>query len=181
MLQSGTKRGAFALVAAMANETHRAPLVLQPLNRSGDVEGCVRHADGSVTTPAGFREAFREFAVGGWIGLSGDPEYGGQGLPYVLSAAMNEFVTSANMSFGMYPGLTQGAMAALLVHGSAAQKALYLPKMVEGAWTGTMNLTEPHCGTDLGLLKTKAVCRWNDGEEIASVMLQHDGLCNAIS
>ncbi len=129
---------------------------LAPLNRPGDVAGCIRHDDGSVTTPAGFREAFRDYAAGGWIGLAGDPAHGGQGLPYVLAAAMSEFVTSANMAFGMYPGLTQGAIAALTLHGSAAQKRTYLPKLMAGEWAGTMNLTEPQAGTDLGLLRTRA-------------------------
>ncbi|MGH6922264.1 MAG: acyl-CoA dehydrogenase C-terminal domain-containing protein [Propylenella sp.] len=130
--------------------------VLQPLNRTGDIEGCTRHDDGSVTTPYGFKDAYRAYAEAGWVGLSADPEYGGQGLPYTLAAILNEFVTSANMAWGMYTGLTQGAIAALTLHGSAEQKALYLPKLVSGEWTGTMNLTEPHCGTDLGLIKTKA-------------------------
>jgi hypothetical protein len=129
---------------------------LAPLNRIGDIEGCRRHDDGSVTAPPGFREAWRDFAAGGWIGLAGDPEHGGQGLPYVIAAAMNEFVTSANMAFGMYPGLTQGAIAALTLHGSDAQKRTYLPKLMSGEWAGTMNLTEPQAGTDLGLLRTRA-------------------------
>jgi len=128
-----------------------------PLNLSGDQEGCVRHADGRVTTPKGFKAAFDAYMQGGWNGLAADPEYGGQGLPYTLAAAMNEFSSSANMALSMYPGLTQGAIAALHVHGSEEQKRAYLPKMIAGTWTGTMNLTEPHCGTDLGLLKTKAV------------------------
>ncbi|MDQ4135555.1 MAG: acyl-CoA dehydrogenase C-terminal domain-containing protein [Pseudomonadota bacterium] len=131
--------------------------VLHPLNRIGDKEGCRRNPDGSVTTPAGFRQAYRSYAEGGWMGLSVPPEYGGQGLPYTLQVVMNEFASSANMAFSMYPGLTLGAMAALLVHGNEDQKNTYLPPMVEGRWSGTMNLTEPHCGTDLGLIKTRAV------------------------
>jgi acyl-CoA dehydrogenase len=131
--------------------------VLQPLNHSGDKEGCKRNGDGSVTTPKGFKQAYEAYAAGGWVGLAMDPEYGGQGLPYTLGAIMNEFSSSANMAFAMYPGLTMGAMAALYVHGSDEQKRTYLPKMAEGTWSGTMNLTEPHCGTDLGLIKTKAV------------------------
>ena len=131
--------------------------VLAPLNRVGDVEGCKRHPDGRVTTPKGFKEAFEAYGRGGWLGLAVPPEYGGQGLPYTLNVVMNEFATGANMAFWMYPGLTEGAIAALLVHGSDEQKKTYVPKMVEGRWTGTMNLTEPHCGTDLGLIKTKAV------------------------
>ena len=131
--------------------------VLTPLNRIGDVEGCTRNADGSVTAPKGFREAFRQIVEGGWIGISTPTEFGGQGLPMFMTQQVNEFMSSANLAFAMYPGLTQGAIAALLVHGSAEQKKTYLPKMVAGEWTGTMNLTEPHCGTDLGMIRTKAV------------------------
>src|SRR6478735_9228277 len=131
--------------------------VLQPLNRVGDLEGCTRHDDGSVTTPKGFKEAVRQVAEGGWLGLSAPTEYGGQGLPVTLSQAVNEFQCSANMAFSMYGGLTMGATAALIVHGKPEQKSMFVPKMVAGQWTGTMNLTEPQCGTDLGLLRTKAV------------------------
>jgi len=130
--------------------------ILAPLNQIGDREGCTRHADGRVTTPTGFKAAYDAYAGGGWMGLSVPEEFGGQGLPQVLNTAIQEFASGANLALGMYPGLTQGAVAALLVHGSPEQKTRYLPKMVEGAWTGTMNLTEPHCGTDLGLLRTKA-------------------------
>jgi alkylation response protein AidB-like acyl-CoA dehydrogenase len=136
--------------------------VLQPLNRTGDLEGCKRKDDGSVTTPKGFKEAFKQLAEGGWLGLSAPAEYGGQGLPVTLSQTVNEFQCSANMAFAMYGGLTMGATAALLVHGTDEQKKTYVPKMVAGEWAGTMNLTEPHCGTDLGLLRTKAV-RQADG------------------
>ncbi len=128
-----------------------------PLNRIGDQMGCKRHEDGTVTTPKGFKEAYDAYRAGGWMGLAVPEEYGGQGLPYTLSAAMNEFASAANMALAMYPGLTMGAIAALLVHGSEEQKQTYVTRMVTGDWTGTMNLTEPHCGTDLGLLKTKAV------------------------
>jgi acyl-CoA dehydrogenase len=131
--------------------------VLTPLNKVGDREGCTRHGDGSVTTPTGFKDAFKQIVEGGWIGISVPQEFGGQGLPATMTVAVNEFFCSANMAFAMYPGLTQGAVAALLVHASDALKQKYLPKMVTGEWTGTMNLTEPHCGTDLGLLRTKAV------------------------
>ncbi len=131
--------------------------VLTPLNRVGDKEGCKRAADGSVTTPTGFKDAYKQIIDGGWIGVSVPAEYGGQGLPATMTVMVNEFLCSANMAFAMYPGLTQGAIAALLVHASDALKKKYVPKMVEGVWTGTMNLTEPHCGTDLGLLRAKAV------------------------
>jgi len=131
--------------------------VLQPINLSGDKEGCVRDENGDVKTPKGFREAYQAYTKGGWMGLSADPEYGGQGLPYALHSAVGEYLSSSNMAFSMYPGLTQGAIAAIQVHGTPEQKQTYLPKMIEGVWTGTMNLTEPHCGTDLGLLRTKAV------------------------
>src|SRR5688572_2334329 len=130
--------------------------VLQPLNRVGDEAGCVRHDDGSVTTPPGFKQAWDQFVANGWTTLSAPPEYGGQGLPHIVSTAIAEYLCSANHSFEMYNGLTQGAMASILVKGSDEQKTKYLPNMVAGKWTGTMNLTEPHCGTDLGLLKTRA-------------------------
>ena len=146
------------MLEAIAGEAAKlAEEVLFPVNLSGDQEGCKRHDDATVTTPKGFREAFDHYHQGGWIGLAVPEEFGGQGLPYVLHTAVGEYMSSANMALTMYPGLTQGAIAAILVHGSDEQKAAYLPKMVEGTWTGTMNLTEPHCGTDLGLLRTKAV------------------------
>jgi alkylation response protein AidB-like acyl-CoA dehydrogenase len=131
--------------------------VLTPLNRVGDTEGCTRRTDGTVSTPTGFKDAFKQIVEGGWIGISVLEEFGGQGLPATLTEVVNEYFCSANMAFAMYPGLTQGAIAALLVHASQELKEKYLPKMVAGTWTGTMNLTEPHCGTDLGLLRTKAV------------------------
>jgi len=130
--------------------------VLTPLNRIGDKEGCKRRDDGSVITPKGFKEAYKQIVEGGWIGISAPVEFGGQGLPITLTQLVNEFLCSANMAFAMYPGLTQGAIAALIAHGSPEQKKTYLPKMIAGTWTGTMNLTEPHCGTDLGLLRAKA-------------------------
>ena len=120
--------------------------VLHPLNAVGDHEGCVRNPDGSVTTPKGFKEAYRAYCEGGWMGLSMDPDYGGQGLPVVLNYAFVEYVTSANLAWGMYPGLAQGAYAALHVHASDELRAVYLPKIASGEWLGTMNLTEPHCG-----------------------------------
>ncbi|MET0606604.1 MAG: acyl-CoA dehydrogenase C-terminal domain-containing protein [Beijerinckiaceae bacterium] len=146
------------LVAAILAEGAKlCEEVLAPLNAVGDREGCTRAADGSVATPKGFREGYRQYCEGGWGGLSAPPEYGGQGLPFVISSSMQEFVTSANLAFGMYPGLTAGAVAAIIEHGTDEQKEAYLPNMIAGKWTGTMNLTEPHCGTDLGMLKTKAV------------------------
>ena len=131
--------------------------VLHPLNMVGDQEGCTRHADASVTTPTGFKDAYKQMVENGWPLLAAQPEMGGQGLPSVLNTAFNEMVSSANMAFGMYPGLTHGAYQALMAGGSDEQKAKYCPKMASGEWAGTMNLTEPHCGTDLGLIKTKAV------------------------
>jgi acyl-CoA dehydrogenase len=151
------------LIEAVLNEAARlCQDTLLPLNQVGDRQGCTRYEDGSVTTPEGFKQAYEAYVEGGWNGLSADPDYGGQGLPYTLAACLNEFLSSANMSFAMYPGLTHGAISALMLHGSEEQKQCYVPKMVEGVWTGTMNLTEPQCGTDLGLLKTKAV-RQEDG------------------
>jgi len=129
--------------------------VLAPLNTSGDREGC-HLENGVVRTPKGFKDAFDQVKDGGWTGLDCDPEFGGQGLPYVVATAIAEIFASANMAFGMYPGLTHGAYSAIHTHGSAEQKATYLPRMVSCEWTGTMNLTEPHCGTDLGLMRTKA-------------------------
>ncbi len=136
--------------------------VLAPINREGDLQGCKRHPDGSVTTPKSFKVAYEKYVEGGWNGLTTDPEYGGQGLPYTIGAVVNEFMSSANMAWSMYPGLTLGAVAAIHTHASAEIKQKYLPNMIEGKWTGTMNLTEPHCGTDLGMLKSKAVPKGDD-------------------
>src|SRR5215472_3944252 len=134
--------------AVLAEAAKFSEAVLMPLNRVGDKEGCRRNADGSVTTPTGFKDAYKKLAGGGWIGVAAPAEFGGQGLPIVLAQAVNEFFCSANMAFGMYAALTQGAAAALLRHGTAEQKKAYLPKLVAGQWAGTMNLTEPQCGTD---------------------------------
>ncbi len=131
--------------------------VLFPLNQSGDLEGCTRHADGSVTTPAGFKEAYQQFIAAGWTQLNQPEAFGGQAMPHVVGFPAEEFRMSANQAFAMYPGLTQGAISAILVKGSAELQAKYVPKMVSGEWGGTMNLTEPHCGTDLGLIRTRAV------------------------
>jgi len=130
--------------------------VLFPLNRSGDEQGCTRHPDGTVTTPAGFPEAYKAYAAAGWTTLGAPEEFGGQGLPHVLNIAMEEFQATANQAFAMYPGLAGAAVSAILVAGSEQQKQTYVPKIVAGDWAGTMNLTEPHCGTDLGLIRTRA-------------------------
>ena len=130
--------------------------VLHPLNQSGDAEGCIRHADGSVTTPTGFKEAFGKYVESGWGTIASPEEFGGQGMPHVMGFVVEEFMAASNMAFAMYPGLTTGAIAALIAAGSKEQKAMYVPNMVSGKWLGTMNLTEPHCGTDLGMIRTKA-------------------------
>jgi alkylation response protein AidB-like acyl-CoA dehydrogenase len=132
--------------------------VLAPLNTVGDKTGCkLDPATNVVTTPPGFKDAYKQLCEGGWTGLGSDPAYGGQGLPHVVNLAFSEMSSSANMAFSMYPGLAHGAYSAIHTGGTDEQKQTYLPKMVTGEWTGTMNLTEPHCGTDLGLLRTKAV------------------------
>jgi len=132
--------------------------VLHPLNEVGDKQGCKLDPEThAVKTPDGFPDAFRRMAENGWTALQADPEYGGQGLPHVVGYAVSEMTSAANMAFAMYPGLTAGAAEAIAVGGSDEQKRMYLPKMISGEWAGTMNLTEPHCGTDLGMLRTKAV------------------------
>ncbi|PIQ55518.1 MAG: acyl-CoA dehydrogenase [Comamonadaceae bacterium CG12_big_fil_rev_8_21_14_0_65_59_15] len=131
--------------------------VLLPLNVSGDEEGCsIDQSTHAVTTPKGFKEAYAKYVEGGWPALACDPDFGGQGLPLIVNQCFYEMMNSANQAWTMYPGLTHGAYAALHTHGTDAQKKTYLPKMVSGEWTGTMCLTEPHCGTDLGLMRTKA-------------------------
>jgi 3-(methylsulfanyl)propanoyl-CoA dehydrogenase len=129
--------------------------VLFPINRSGDEEGCT-FENGVVRTPKGFKEAYDTFRQGGWTALACDPAYGGQGLPHTLQFFFEEMVSSSNMSFGMYPGLSNGAYAAIYRHGSDEQKQKFLPRLVDGSWSGTMCLTEPQCGTDLGQIRTKA-------------------------
>ena len=139
--------------------------VLTPLNQVGDRQGCVLE-NGVVRTPDGFRAAFDQLKEGGWMSLDAAEEFGGQGLPYIMHTAVNETFVSANMAFNMYQGLTHGAYSAILTHGTDAQKAKWLPKLTTCEWTGTMNLTEPHCGTDLGLMRTKAVPQDDGSYEI---------------
>ncbi|NUU38261.1 acyl-CoA dehydrogenase C-terminal domain-containing protein [Pseudomonas sp. C2B4] len=144
------------VVAAILEEAGKlASEVLMPLNAVGDHQGCTL-VDGEVTTAPGFREAYRLYAQGGWTGLTASPEFGGQGLSHLLGIAVREIMTSANLAFSMFAGLSHGAVNAIANGGTPAQKALFMPPMIEGRWTGTMNLTEPHCGTDLGLLRTRA-------------------------
>lgn len=145
------------VVEAILTEGGRfASEVLFPLNQVGDREGCTRHADGSVTTPTGFKAAYKAFIAGGWTTLSAPEALGGQGLPHVIATAIEEYVMASNQAFGMYNGLTNGAIASIITKGSDEQIAAYVPKLVSGEWCGTMNLTEPQCGTDLGLTRTKA-------------------------
>jgi alkylation response protein AidB-like acyl-CoA dehydrogenase len=130
--------------------------VLFPLNLSGDQEGCLRHPDGTVTTPKGFKEAYATYIAGGWTGLSGPERFGGQGMPHVISSAAEEYRMAANQSFSMYTGLTMAAVSSIIAKGTPEQQEKWIPKMLSGEWAGTMNLTEPHCGTDLGMIRTKA-------------------------
>ncbi|OYV36884.1 MAG: acyl-CoA dehydrogenase, partial [Rhodospirillales bacterium 20-64-7] len=130
--------------------------VLFPINQSGDLEGCT-YENGVVRTPSGFKDAYNAFREGGWTAMASAPEFGGQGMPIAASMFVEEMLCSANVAFGLYPGLSHGAYLALYHHGSEEQKQTYLPKIVSGEWSGTMCLTEPHCGTDLGMLRTKAV------------------------
>ena len=159
--------------------------VLAPINQAGDEHGCTRHEDGSVTTPPGFKAAYDAFCENGWGTLSAEEEFGGQGLPHVMGMMMEEFSAAANQAFAMYPGLTRGATAAIVAAGSQEQKDTYLPKMISGEWSGTMNLTEPHCGTDLGMIRTKAVPQADGSYAISGTKIfisagEHDLTSNII-
>ncbi len=153
-----------ALADTVDNETATAILEeagkvaagsIAPTNRSGDEEGCT-WTDGAVTTPQGFIEAYKTYAEGGWVGVGGDPQFGGMGMPKMITAQIEEMINSANLSFGLYPMLTAGACLSIHAHASAELKEKYLPKMYDGTWAGSMCLTEPHAGTDLGIIRTKA-------------------------
>lgn len=157
---------------------------LFPINQSGDEEGCIFN-NGAVSTPKGFKAAYDEFTQGGWCGVSADPEYGGMGLPMLVNTVMQEMICSANFSFGMYPGLSQGAYEALHHFGTDEQKQTYLPKLITGEWSGTMCLTEPHCGTDLGLIRSKAIPNGDDSYQITGTKIfisagEHDLTSNII-
>ena len=152
--------------AVLSEAGKLASEVLAPLNAVGDRQGCSLK-DGVVRTPDGFKDAYTEMSKGGWMSMDLAEEYGGQGLPYIMHTAAMEPMVSANMAFNMYPGLTHGNISAIVTHGTDAQKAMYLPKMATGKWSGTMNLTEPHCGTDLGLMRTKAVPQDDDTYKIS--------------
>ncbi|HEY5598205.1 MAG TPA: acyl-CoA dehydrogenase C-terminal domain-containing protein [Kiloniellales bacterium] len=158
--------------------------VIHPLNRSGDEEGC-RLENGIVHTPQGFKEAYRIFCDGGWPSLTCDPAFGGQGMPHMINVLVEEMTCAANLSFSLYPGLTRGAYVALLHHGSEEQKALHLPHLVSGEWAGSMCLTEPHCGTDLGLLRSAAAPRNDDSFSITGTKMfisagDHDLTANIV-
>jgi alkylation response protein AidB-like acyl-CoA dehydrogenase len=159
--------------------------VLTPLNRVGDKEGCRRHADGSVTTPPGFKDAYDKLVAGGWVGASAPVEFGGQGLPMFLTVAVREFMYSSNIAFTMYSSLALGAVATIYDHGSEEQKARYLPKLISGEWSGTMNLTEPHCGTDLGQLRCRATPQSDGSHRITGTKIfisagEHDLTSNIV-
>ena len=159
--------------------------VLTPLNRVGDKEGCKHHADGSVTTPSGFKDAYNKLVAGGWVGASAPVEFGGQGLPMVLTVAIREFMYSSNIAFTMYSSLALGAVATIYDHGSEEQKARYLPKLISGEWSGTMNLTEPHCGTDLGQLRCRATPQADGSYRISGTKIfisagEHDLTSNIV-
>jgi len=158
--------------------------VLFPLNQTGDLEGCT-FKDGAVTTPKGFKDAYKQYVEGGWCGLTASPDHGGQGLPETVDYLVAEMVGSANVSFGLYPGLTQGTILALSAHGTDEQKSVYLPKLVSGEWQGTMCLTESHAGSDLGLLRTKAAPNGDGSYSITGTKIfisagEHDMTANHV-
>lgn len=155
-LPSGDEASPDVVSAILEEGARFARDVLLPINQNGDVEGCLLEA-GEVKAPSGFKEAYQQYVEGGWPSLAADPEHGGQGLPPSLAMLLSEMICATNLAWGMYPGLSHGAADALRHHGTDEQKATYLTKLVEGVWTGTMCLTESHCGTDLGLIKTRAV------------------------
>ncbi|HEY4372643.1 MAG TPA: acyl-CoA dehydrogenase family protein, partial [Burkholderiales bacterium] len=159
--------------------------VIAPLNHTGDVEHSVRQPDGSVKTPKGFKEAFKQFGAGGWQGLHFPADYGGQGLPKLVATAGIEMINSANLSFALCPLLTDGAVEAILLVGTDKQRDAYLPKMISGEWTGTMNLTEPQAGSDLALVKSRAVPQGDGsfrvfGQKIFITYGEHDMADNII-
>jgi len=154
--QLGYQEASEEMVDAIITEAAKfTEQVISPLNQIGDQQGCT-WTEGVVTTPDGFKEAYQQYVEAGWPTLSQSEEFGGQGLPHSLNAAISEMMSGANHSFAMYPGLSHGALATIEAHGTDTQKQQFMPKLVEGSWTGTMCLTEPHCGTDLGMLRTKA-------------------------
>ncbi len=157
--------------AILPEAAKMAEQVLFPLNQSGDQQGCTRHPDGRVTTPEGFPAAYRAFIEAGWTTIASPETLGGQGMPHIVGSALEEYWMAANQSFGMYPGLTQGAVAAIRLKGTPEQQAMYLPKMISGQWGGTMNLTEPQCGTDLGLIRTRAEPRADGSYEITGTKI----------
>ncbi|MFT6734883.1 MAG: alkylation response protein AidB-like acyl-CoA dehydrogenase [Polaribacter sp.] len=160
------------LKAVMEEAAKLSENILLPVNTSGDQEGCVYDPETqSVKTPSGFKEAYKHYMQGGWSGLSAPTEFGGQGLPHLLKMIVDEMVCSSNLSFGMYPGLSHGAIDCLSQHGSEQLQNAYLPKLVAGEWTGTMCLTEPQCGTDLGLISSKAIADNNGSYDITGTKI----------
>jgi alkylation response protein AidB-like acyl-CoA dehydrogenase len=175
------------LISAVLEEAGKlAAEVLQPCNKAGDQEGCQYDPEThSVTTPDGFKEAYRQFTEAGWASLDAPLDFGGQGLPHTLKLIVDEMVCSANLSLGMYPGLTHGAISALYAHGSRELQETYLPNLVSGKWTGTMCLTEPQCGTDLGMIRTRATPREDDSYELEGTKIwitggEHDLVDNIV-